>query len=154
MMFPSQNSWFCVHVATASAMVLGVLFASSQANLLVSGFQTVRPVHSSPLTVDTGVHKTFGRHPEKRQHRIQRHRWEQKQRCNSREGSSTSLNSFMGSDGGLFGIGTPELVREFWSGLAVIELPHSCSLSTFEFVFLFPFLTFRLNVSVCTDHIL
>ena len=90
--------------AKATSMLLGVLLISTPSSLFVSGFQTARPVQVSPLT-GTGRH-TIDHH---NQH-LNSNRWEQQRRRNNQEGSSTSLN-FMGSDGGLFGIGTPELVR-------------------------------------------
>ena len=111
-MVPSRNKWPRGTTAVASLLVLGVLVASTRTTSVVSGFQTSRSLRRSPLS--TINHKTVSHQFDKHQQHI-KYRWEESQRCRNHEGSSTSLNSFMGSDGGLFGIGTPELVRQFAS---------------------------------------
>ena len=92
----------------AAAVVVGICFLLSIPS--TNGFQlastTTRGIPSpqSPLTHPESNSKQMGFRSGNNNH------WRQSP---AKGGvSSTSLNSFMGSDGGLFGIGTPELVRD------------------------------------------
>ena len=93
----------------SSLLLLCMLLMSTPSRLFVSSFQpawTTSPLSPS-IGTSTGRSNPHQHSYTKSNHQPLNNRWESP----TPEGSSTSLNSFMGSDGGLFGIGTPELVR-------------------------------------------
>lgn len=97
--------------AAASMLLLCCLvIMSDPSKAFVSSFHTSSPLLDPIGVAWRGQSRYFQSiHINQHQNVLQRSQWER----SSKEGSITSLNSFMGSDGGLFGIGTPELVCSF-----------------------------------------
>lgn len=102
-------------------LLLCVMLVAAPSKIFVASFQSTRTASPfSPTLI--GTETSPGRNLLPQQH----HQFPNNQlldsRCGrpSREGTSTSLNSFMGSDGGLFGIGTPELATILLVGYFVL----------------------------------